>query len=403
MNTTLTGLRLPRWLLGNTWPTRAGEPLLARLETREGRFTSLVPDTGDVIGDHHFGGALALPPTVEAHCHLDKAFSRPRLGQLSPGLLSAIDATTRDRQNWTAEDLHQRAERALEHAWHSGVRHLRTHIDWWEDTAPVAWNVIAELAQAWQSRMHIERVALVPLPLYADKTATQRIVQQIAQSQNALLGGFVHSSNIEASTLKHLVGSACEQGIPLDLHVDEELNPDAQGVALLAELMQQHSDAPPLCIGHACALAAMPRSKALNILDSLAKSNISLVTLPTSNLLLQDAETGKTPLQRGLTLYKEARARDIPVMIASDNVQDAFYPYGQQDPLEAFQLAVPTLQLENPFDEDSKSLCHTPWLKNAKDNTFTLIGSEARLLVFETTEATTWPAAPKRSVMDFSG
>ena len=44
----------------------------------------------------------------------------------------------------------------------------------------------------------------------------------------------------------------------------------------------------------------------------------------------------RTPRWRGVTLMHELRSHQIPVAIASDNIRDQFYAYGDLDMLEVF-------------------------------------------------------------------
>jgi cytosine deaminase len=115
---------------------------------------------------------------------------------------------------------------------------------------------------------------------------------------------------------------------------------------------------------------------------------MSLVTLPLTNLLLQDAVTGKTPTKRGLTLVQEARARQIPVMVASDNVQDPFCTFGSYDPLEALSTGALAAQLPQVFDDATQSICRTDWLTGETQATPFQIGSAANFIVFE--QANLW-------------
>ena len=158
----------------------------------------------------------------------------------------------------------------------------------------------------------------------------------------------------------------------------------ATATALLKELRFEGH----VVCGHTCALAAQDEATALATLDAVAQSPISLVTLPITNLLLQDATTGRTPRQRGLTLVKEARARGIPVLVASDNVQDPFCPVGSFDPLEALATGVLAAQLEAPFDQWSESLCRSDWLRTGTTVLPLQPGTVADLLVF--TQADHW-------------
>ena len=146
-----------------------------------------------------------------------------------------------DRQGWTEADIHARASRALQWAYDAGTVHLRTHCDWWEpDAQPLAWNVLRALAHDWADRITLERVSLIPLHLYTDRSAALRLAATVAASgPGALLGGFVHSTNWDPQALRHLLEAAQHHGLNVDLHVDEELHPGAQGLATTAALLKE--------------------------------------------------------------------------------------------------------------------------------------------------------------------
>ena len=94
-----------------------------------------------------------------------------------------------------------------------------------------------------------------------------------------------------------------------------------------------------LC-GHGCSLSIRPKSAVAKVLDLAAENDIGLVCLPTTNLWLQDNLKGKTPRLRGLAPIIEAQKLGINVMIASDNCQDPFYPFGDFNLLSVYKTAV---------------------------------------------------------------
>ena len=394
----LAQARLPQWLLPNSWPQRNGQPALADIRIQAGCIESVLPH--DVAGLQADGavdldGAPVLPGLVDAHTHLDKTFTLPRIGTVKPGLLAAIEAIALDRNNWTASDIFDRANQALQWAYEAGVTHLRTHCDWRDSptSAPLAWSVLGELAQKWRGRLTVERVNITPLELYKHHADAMALAQQVAASgSEAKLGGFVHSTNWDVQALSHLLQAAQHHGLDVDLHVDEELNPAAQGLATLATLVKELQFEGRVVSGHNCALAAQDTAQALSTLDAVAQLPITLITLPMANLLLQDATTGVTPTKRGVTLVQEACARGIPLLIASDNVQDPFCAVGSYDPLEAFSAGVLAAQLSSAFDVWTEAICRSDWLSRGSPCLPLQVGAPADLLVFTAANTSGFPS-----------
>ena len=123
------------------------------------------------------------------------------------------------------------------------------------------------------------------------------------------------------------------------------------------------------------------------------------MSLPITNLLLQDAATGRTPRSRGLTLLKEARSRGIPLLIASDNVQDPFCRVGSYDPVEALAAGVLAAQLDEPFDIWSESLCRSDWLQAPVAASPTLLDAPADLVIFTAADSWGWPSRAGQRVV----
>jgi cytosine/creatinine deaminase len=391
--THITAARLPRWCLPAPWPMQGTQPALADLRLADGRITSITPHAPSSDEGWNLHGAPVLPGLIEAHTHIDKAFTLPRLPALQPGLLAAIDTMITDREGWTVADVHERASRCLQWAYDAGVVKLRTHCDWWEPQGtPLAWSVLRELGTEWAGCIALERVSLIALQLFEDRASARTLAKTVAASgPGALLGAFVHSTNWSAAALRHLFEAAEEFGLDVDLHCDEELNPDAQGLATTAALLRELAFGGRVVCGHTCALAVQPEAQALATLDAVARAPITMVSLPTTNLLLQDAQTGRTPRQRGITLVKEARARGIPLLISSDNVQDAFCATGSFDPVEALGVGVLAAQLESPFDVWSESICRGDWLTRQPSSPPLQAGAAADLVVFTAAQAHSWP------------
>ena len=91
-------------------------------------------------------------------------------------------------------------------------------------------------------------------------------------------------------------------------------------------------------------------------------------------------------------LVKEARERGIPLLFASDNVQDPFCRVGSLDLLETMQAATLAGQLDTPFDTWSDALCRADWLQRQPLTRATLEGANADLVVFTASDEHAWPS-----------
>ena len=171
-------------------------------------------------------GCIVLPGLVDAHTHLDKAFTLPRMREVKPGLLGAIEAMMVDRQSWTEADIHARASRALQWACDAGTVHLRTHCDWWEpDAQPLAWNVLRALAHDWADRITLERVSLIPLHLYTDHSAAMQLAATVAAALTVFTGQALPQA------VRHDLGKAAGTAMSASMLVSDPIRPASAAAA----------------------------------------------------------------------------------------------------------------------------------------------------------------------------
>ncbi|CAE6905149.1 amidohydrolase family protein [Vibrio sp. B1FLJ16] len=377
---------LPKWLSGRTKSERVSVAIEDGLVTAIVRTDDLLVNEHDPVWEGD--GKLVISGLCEMHTHLDKTYTRHRLGDIKPGLLNAIQAMDTDKRNWNGVDLLPRMQQALERAYINGVTKMRTHIDWFDLTQPLAWQILDDLSTQWRNKIEIERVALIPLPTFENVDIAMTIAALIKQSQNSLLGAFIHSSNFSPSAMSNLLAIANEFELDLDLHINEELH-SADGLVWLAEYLNNHSFNQKITCGHACGLHALNSDEVEYILSTFAKHKVTIVALPTTNLLLQDAVTDATPSHRGITLVKEALNSGVDVMFSSDNVADAFCPYGDYNPVSVLKLACITSQLDNPFEDWSQAISTIKPLSGSPHSV--LIGQPADFVVFDHGNVHIWP------------
>lgn len=358
----LRDARIPAAFLDGTGAGVAtgGERLLTRtLVIEDDRVVAAIGPRDEAVTAHAIAGdgRIVMPALVEAHVHLDKCFTIDRLRLAGGGLLERIAAQARDKNRWTEADLRARAGRALEELHAAGVATARTHVDWgWgEDPAaePPSWGVLRELREEWSGRVALQIAPLVDIDVFADASASARVAASVAQG-GGVLGGFVYLQPRRHEGIARMVALASRHGLMLDFHVDEGLDPALDGLAVIAEeVIGQRHDGPVLC-GHASSLANLAGDALAARIGRVAEAGLAVVTLPTSNLFLQDRSDGataRTPVRRGVTRLHELSAAGVTVAVGTDNVADAFMPVGCHDPMAALATAVMSLHLDAPLDQ----------------------------------------------------
>lgn len=305
-----------------------------------GRIASLTPSQAT-------GGGFATPLLADVHVHLDKTFTIERIAQKGSAkvecLFDAIDLMNVDREGWNANDIRTRATRGLEAAFAQGVGAMRSHIDWTTPEMPTAWPVLNELRDEWKDRIDLELAALIHGDIVLDAGA--EIAERVAKDSGVLGAFFYRNADLEAK-IEAMFRLAVQHGLKLDFHVDEGLEPEADGFSLIVAATKRHKMSGRVLCGHACSLSLRSPEELSRILNAAADAGTALVSLPTSNLYLQDRLGGKSPRLRGVAPLKEARRAGMEAMLGSDNVRDAFYPYGDYDPLSVLRLAAPVCHLE---------------------------------------------------------
>ncbi|WP_378942022.1 amidohydrolase family protein [Mesorhizobium sp. ANAO-SY3R2] len=317
-----------------------GNPGRYDLVVANGKIADLVPSNAT-------NGGVVTPLFADVHVHLDKTHTISRIGTRANArvecLFDAIALMEDDRPNWTATDIRARASRALEAAYRQGVGAMRTHIDWIAPEVPEAWPVLVSLREEWKSRIDLQLSALVHGDLV--QVAAAEIALRVKQDGGVFGAFFYRNADLEAK-VEVMFALAREHDLDLDFHVDEGLDAEANALSLIIDATIRHRLAGRVLCGHACSLTLRPAAELERILLAAAEAGVALVALPTSNLYLQDRSNGVSPRLRGIAPLKEARKAGMTVMLGSDNVGDAFYPYGDYDPLSILRLAAPACHLE---------------------------------------------------------
>ncbi len=172
-----------------------------------------------------------------------------------------------------------------------------------------------------------------------------------------VIGGAPWLDPDPAAAYRPLLDLAAEAGLPADFHVDETTDP---AVDTLTHLLGLAEEGFPhrVTASHAVSLGSRPLAEQLRAAERLSRAGVSVVTLPQTNLWLQDRDS-IAPAVRGLTPVRLLRAAGIPVAGGADNLRDAFNPLGRADPLETASLLAAAAHL--PLDQALAAVSADAW------------------------------------------
>ena len=328
-----------------------------------GRITAIAAAAAPAPGDVDLAGRHLWPTLVDVHTHLDKGHIVDRAPNPRGDFLGARDAVMADREaHWRRPDLRRRMAFGLRCAEAHGVSAIRTHLDSPDGQAPDTWAVFAEMRDAFAGRVALQGVALVGLDVYGTPYASE--LADLVARHGGLIGGVTRAAaglhedglpDLEA-LLDRLFVLARERDLDVDLHVDESGDPAGATLPAIARAAMRHGYEGRVTCGHCCSLALQDDAALRQHIALVRDAGLSIVTLPTVNMYLQDRVPGRTPRWRGVTPVRELRAAGVRVAVAGDNCRDPFHAYGDHDMLDTWRQAVRILHLDHPFG-DATALC----------------------------------------------
>lgn len=292
--------------------------------------------------DHDLQGWLLLPALAEPHAHLDKALTADLVPNPAGDLAGAIDAwiAAASEGRITHEDTVDRAALALEMLLVRGVTAVRTHVNVGEGYGAAQVHAVNEARDHLAGLVQVQTVALVHSPLTGEAGAGNRAaLDQAIEAGVDVIGGCPHLEPDPLNMIEYVVNRAAQASCPLDLHVDETLDPSVLTLQDFARHVADTEFDLGTSASHCVSLGMQAEAVQQQVASVVADAAMAVFALPQTNLFLQSRgiETGAP---RGLTALNALVDAGVVVGAGGDNVQDPFNLVGRSDPLETAALMV---------------------------------------------------------------
>ena len=272
------------------------------------------------------GGALVLPGLVEGHIHLDKTllglpFVPHRPGDSVAERVAAEKALRRE----LSYPVEERAMRLIERVVGFGTVALRTHVDIDTEVKLDGLHALLKVREDVRDLLDIQIVAFPQSGVMIEPGVADLLDAAIQEGAD-LVGG-LDPAGIDSDVkgqLDAIFGVAEKHGVGVDLHLHDFGPLGCSEIREIAGRTELAGLRGKVAVSHAFALGSVDDLELGKTADVLAKAGVAIMT----------NGPGAVPMPP----VKRLVAAGVTVFAGSDNIRDAWSPYGNGDMLERAAL-----------------------------------------------------------------
>lgn len=363
-----------------------------------GRIAVIAP-TGQVSADRarellDCEGRAVLPGFVEAHLHLDKALLDERMPNLAGTLEGAIKVTGALKAQFEMDDVLERSRKVLDMAIAAGTTVIRTQPDVDPIVGTLGADAMLALRDEYRGRVDLQVVAF-PQEGIIKAPGVVELLEECLRNGADVVGGCTYNE-VDVDACKahiHQVFDLAEKySVPVDMHCDfqvDDSDPRYGLVEYIAGVTIERGMQGRVTLGHMTSLAALEGQHRVEVWNRIKQADLNIVVLPFTDMHL-NARNDDHNIRRGVAPVKLMWAVDITVGISSNNVRNAFTPFGNADLMDVALFLAQVGHMGSP--DDFQRLMRTITYTNAKivgvnKGYGTKVGDRADLVVLDAPDA----------------
>lgn len=339
-------------------------------------------------------GRAVIPGLVEPHLHLDKALLHrrlpARLGTLDP-LEEAIRVTGILKSKQTHEDVMERSRRVLDMCVRNGTVAIRAHPDVDLIQGLIGVETLLELREEYRNLLDLQIVAF-PQEGILKSPGTLDLMKEAMDLGADIVGGCPYNELSWEDTRKHIdqvFELAQRRGVDVDMHADFADDISDRRFAAASYIARKTIDTGyqgRVALGHVTSLGSLDSEELKPIVDLLHEAEIHIVTLPATDVYLGGRKDEKNQ-RRGLTPVRSLHRAGVNVAFSSNNIRNAFTPFGKADQLLIGNMLAHLIQFGTP--EHQAAILEMGTYNAARaigihENYGIAVGKQADLVVLDT-------------------
>ncbi|OMF37298.1 amidohydrolase [Paenibacillus sp. FSL H8-0548] len=294
-----------------------------RLDVEKGIISHITPSNHASEGAAAAGvrdaeGLQYLPATTDMHIHLDKHFLGEPWKPLQPfvtlpGQLAFEKSMLASLPTTVAE----RARRLIDLLLSHGTTKIRTHVDVDPQIGISHVEQVLEVREEYRGVMEIEIVAFPQQGLLRSNS--------LPVMKDALRAGAEYVGGVDPAGLDRQVDRSLETTFELsaefnagvDLHLHDPGHLGLYTISRFADLTLEAGKGGRTAVSHAYCLGQVSEAESRELAQQLKANNVAIIT--------------SVPLDRPMPRVDQLVAEGVRVHVGSDNILDAWSPFGNGD------------------------------------------------------------------------
>ncbi|MER3482339.1 MAG: hypothetical protein C4332_03480 [Meiothermus sp.] len=340
--------------------------------------------SGEAKQEIDLGGRFTQPAFVNPHLHACKSLWTWELAK-QPHAVQALhrfEALGHVKRSYTPTSVYERGKRLVELAVQNGTCAIRLFADVDEQAGLRAFEGLKRL----QAEFPFMAVQLVPFPQngFARFPENMELLEKAVSMGCDAVGAVPWIEPTEADARAHAefcLELAKRHNLPLHAVADDTEDPNSATGAYLAALAVKHKW--PLLLTQLGSLGFQDDAAARKTIGLIKEAGATVIS--NGHIELVTCQTIRQPIPRGNTRVKELLAAGVRVVAAQDDVDNPYYPFGRNDPLDVALWTAHVAQLA--WGEELETVRHmvTDWSAHALglEEYGLEVGSKANLVVLD--------------------
>ncbi len=260
------------------------------------------------------------------HAHFDKAYlistENLKLGQVD--MQAKWKLYRYLKESYTPEDLLERMERGVSKMISQGVTFCRTFVDADTTVGQMPIDAALLLRERFRDQIRLE-IAVQPLQGVLEPDSRAEFVRACEKAD--VIGGLPSKDRPQPEKhLDFIFGLARDLNKPVDVHVDQENNPDEVETELLALKALEYGLYGRVRAVHGISLAAHDERYQKRVISMCRDAGIVFIVCPSAALSMRQLSDRMAPIHNSIAPVTALLENGVRVVMGVDNIYDLFMP-----------------------------------------------------------------------------